>query len=272
MIRALFFDLDGTLLDSGKKIPQSACRAIRRCREKGVKVFFATARSPRFGQTLKWTQEEYDLFDGAIYANGACVELDGRRQFSIIDPAFVRDCVRTVRDFQNVHMSLHTPDDGYAFNFERDEKLMESWNLKDAILHEIDEETMNQTVKMMIFYDRLMDSTRELPPELSKTLASICDGRANVYVTDAGRSIQASAKDAGKLNAIERLRTALRLNPDEIAVFGDDYNDLEMISHYPSSVAMGNAVPQVKAAAGLITKSNDENGIAYALENLLRFE
>ena len=56
---------------------------------------------------------------------------------------------------------------------------------------------------------------------------------------------------------------------DEVAVFGDDVNDLEMIAFYPRSVAMGNAVEQVKQAAGYVTKTNDEGGIAHALEQIL---
>ncbi|MBQ2989721.1 MAG: HAD hydrolase family protein, partial [Clostridia bacterium] len=48
-----------------------------------------------------------------------------------------------------------------------------------------------------------------------------------------------------------------------------DINDLEMISFYPASVAMGNAAPQVKAAAGFITRTNDEDGVAYALSRFI---
>ena len=76
VIKALFFDLDGTLLNSDKEIPASAREAIAEYREKGVRVFFATARSPRLDQTLGWTRWEFALFDGGIYANGACVCLD----------------------------------------------------------------------------------------------------------------------------------------------------------------------------------------------------
>ena len=59
MIRAIFFDLDGTLLNSAKKIPASARTAIVDYRKRGVQIFFATARSPRLDQTLNWTEEEF---------------------------------------------------------------------------------------------------------------------------------------------------------------------------------------------------------------------
>lgn len=52
-------------------------------------------------------------------------------------------------------------------------------------------------------------------------------------------------------------------------MFGDDLNDVEMLSHCPNSVAMGNAHPQAKAVAAHVTHSCDEDGIAHALRNIL---
>lgn len=269
MIRAVFFDLDGTLLDSDKKIPQSARNAIARVRKLGTKVFFATARSPRLRQTIHWTDEEFSLFDGGIYENGACVEIGNEQNHCYIDPRAVKICIDGAAKWQDVHLSLHTPQDGYAFNFLPDERIVESWGLKDARILEINEETIRRTTKMMIFYDRLTDSVRELPPELWPELKASCDGLANVYLTDAGRSIQVTGKDSGKLKAIEGVRKRLGFGIDEVAVFGDDVNDLEMISFYPNSVAMGNAVPEVKAAARFVTAANDEGGIALQLDKMI---
>lgn len=66
-----------------------------------------------------------------------------------------------------------------------------------------------------------------------------------------------------------RLAQKLGLSREEIAVFGDDLNDVEMLSHCPNSVAMGNAHPQAKAVAAHVTHSCDEDGIAHALRNIL---
>ena len=73
-MKALFFDLDGTLLDSGKKIPASAVEALLAARAKGVKVFVCTGRSLRVEKMLGWTTE-MTLFDGGVYctAVGAAV-------------------------------------------------------------------------------------------------------------------------------------------------------------------------------------------------------
>ncbi len=60
----------------------------------------------------------------------------------------------------------------------------------------------------------------------------------------------------------------LGLTQEEIAVFGDDLNDMEMLSHCPNSVAMGNAHPRIKEIAAHVTLSNDADGIAHALKSI----
>lgn len=269
MIRAVFFDLDGTLLDSKKRIPDSARAAIRRCRDQGVRVYFATARSPRLDQTLDWMEDEFALFDGGIYSNGACVMLGDTVEYRFIDPAVVRLCMEKVKAFEGVHLSLHMPQEEYAFNFPVDTSMYKSWGLANARICALDETAAERTTKMLLFYDRLTDSQRELPVKLMETIRDSCGKLAKVYASDEGRTIQISGGEAGKLQAIEQIRKDAGWSAEEVAVFGDDVNDLEMIAFYPHSVAMGNGVDTVKQAAGFVTRANDEGGIAYALEYLL---
>lgn len=269
MIRAVFFDLDGTLLDSTKRIPDSAKAAIRRCREAGVRAYIATARSPRLDQTLGWTEDEFALFDGCIYSNGACVMLDGTVQYRFIDPRAVRACVEKAAAFEGLHLSLHMANEEYAFNFPVDASMHQSWGLANARICPLDEAAMSRTTKMLLFYDHLTDSQKVLPAQAVETIRRSCGTLAKVYMSDEGRTLQVSGSEAGKLAAIEQIRKEMGWRMDEVAVFGDDVNDLEMIEFYPGSVAMGNAVQQVKDAAGFVTKTNDEGGIAYALDKLM---
>lgn len=269
MIKAVFFDLDGTLLNSEKRVPDSAVEAIRSMREKGIKVYFASARSPRLDQTLNWTDREFSLFDGGIYCNGASVKMDGEMKSFYMDKGAVREITQIVSKYENVHLSLHAPDEGYAFNFKIDASMNKTWGLETAKVKDIDEDAMETCIKILVFYDHLTDSAVCLPKELTDEFTKKLSSRTRFYITDAGKAVQFSDRDVSKLSSIKHVQKKLGLTDDEISVFGDDVNDLEMISYYKNSVAMGNGAKIVKAKAGFITKDNDEDGIAYAVYRYL---
>lgn len=269
MIKALIFDLDGTLLDSSKRIPDSACEALRACRNRGVRIYFCTARSARLDKMLGWGEREFSLFDGGIYCNGAVMRLDGETRHAFIDPAAVQGTLDMLRDYEGVHLSLHMENEVHAFNFTLPDDMLGPWGLTREEIAVIDDHACRTATKLLIFHDSLVDAVRTLPEELFGRLEGVLGDLASFYLTDQGRTIQAVSLDAGKKQAIRRLRAELMLNADEIAVFGDDVNDLEMLSDCPNSVAMGNGAAAVKAAAAHVTRSNDEGGVAFALRELL---
>lgn len=267
-MKALFFDLDGTLLDSGKKIPASAAEALRAARRKGVKVFVCTGRSLRVEKMLGWTTE-MQLFDGGVYCNGACICLDGETHYVFIAPEAVRAVLEEVTRYEGVHTSLNGEGAEHAFNFTPPQSMMGPWGMKPEDIYPLDDTAINHCTKMLVFYKELVNSTRKLPEELYPRLLARCGDLATMYLTDQGATIQVVSRESSKREGIERVRKALGIAPEELAVFGDDLNDLEMISAYPVSVAMGNAVEAVKAAAKYVTLDNDMGGIAYALKEIL---
>jgi len=267
MIKALFFDLDGTLLTSAKTVAPSTLTALQACRAQGVKLFIATGRSPRLDRTLDWTPEMLALFDGGVFSNGACVRLNGEERWARIDPEAVQHCVR-IAGQSGARISLHMDDGGHAFNFDLPRSVWGPWGVNEGNILPLDDHAAGRTVKMLIFHENLVDSVTLLPPELLGELQSAVGDRVSLYLTDQGRTIQLAAKDVSKLTGIEKIRTALGLAPEELAVFGDDLNDLPMLRQYPHSVAMGNAEPEVQAAAAILTDSCDADGIVQALRRL----
>ena len=268
-MKALFFDLDGTLLGSDKRIPASAKEALRKARQRGVKVYLASARSPRLGETLGWTEEEFSLFDGGVYSNGGYVEAEGQGRYAFIDRAAVEEIVAAVQAEGQVHMSLHTPGHGYTLNFPATQSLMQSWGITEANLRPLDGNTMAHTAKILIFWRELVGETQLMPEALCRQLTAICEGRARLYITDQGATMQVTSLEAGKLAAIRGIQRQMGWADREIAVFGDDLNDLEMISACPVSIAMGNGAEAVKAAAKYVTRANDDGGVAWALKEIL---
>lgn len=265
MLKAAFFDLDGTLLDDEKRIPASAREAILRARAAGVRTYIVTARSPRLQVTLGWGDAEFALFDGAIHSNGAILRLGDALHYCFIHPEAVRRCLREAACANGVEMSLHLPEDGHSFTFPADEQRLRRWRVSREQVFPIDDDTIARTLKLLIFHGDLTDDRPPLPAGLGQRLENCCEGLCRILVTDQGRTIQAVPLEAGKLNAVERIRLSLGLTMDEVTVFGDDLNDLEMIAHYPRSVAMGNGHEQVKAAAGYVTCANTAGGIAQGL-------
>ena len=264
MIKALFFDLDGTLLTSGKAIAPSARAAILECRRRGVGVYIATGRSPRLDKTLDWTADDLALFDGGVYSNGACVVMDGEAHWEHIAPAAVAECIRFAGRY-GTHISLHMADGAHAFNFELPRSVWGPWGVNEGNVIPLDEAAMARTVKMLLFHEHLVDSVTLLPPGMLPEMQAAVGDCVSLYLTDQGRTIQAAARAVSKLTGVERIRTALGLREDELAVFGDDLNDLPMLKRYPVSIAMGNAVDEVKQAASRVTAANDADGIAQAL-------
>ncbi len=86
-------------------------------------------------------------------------------------------------------------------------------------------------------------------------------------LSDRGTLCLVMNRNASKLNAVKRLTEQMGIAASEVAVFGDDYNDLEMIKYFGLGVAMANAIDDVRQAADAVTAfSNNEDGAARFIE------
>ncbi len=270
IIRALFFDLDGTLLTSEKTLAPSTREALRACREKGISLFIATARTPLLETMLGWTEIELGFFDGGIYCNGACEKLHGQTRYAFLPAAVVAGCVKTVESFPGLHLALQLKDELHAFNCPLANFAYPLWGIDPQLSVLLNPNVFNQTVKILIYFENLVDSVTDLPSSLVNLCQTICMDQANVYLTDQGKVLQITNSQTSKFKSIDHLRRQLNLKPEEIAVFGDDWNDLEMLTGFPNGVVMGNADRELRCQIRYQTQSNDEDGIAYALHTLMR--
>jgi Cof subfamily protein (haloacid dehalogenase superfamily) len=75
--------------------------------------------------------------------------------------------------------------------------------------------------------------------------------------------------DANKGKVVEFLSSSFDIAPEEIATIGDMENDILMFAHLGMSIAMGNAASEVRSAANELTRRNDEEGFAYAVNNFI---
>jgi len=117
-----------------------------------------------------------------------------------------------------------------------------------------------QAVTKVLF--RLDEHLRHIP--------SMFSSFTNALITDGGALAQITAKEATKEAAVAALLGTLNIKPADVMAFGDDYNDLGLLSYCGYPVAMGNAVAELKERARLVTASNDQDGVAIVLEQLLK--
>ena len=119
--------------------------------------------------------------------------------------------------------------------------------------------------KLFLFSGDLeMLNTIRLRLEENPEIAVASSFVSNLEITDV---------KAQKGPVLKQYIESLGYTMDEVMVFGDSLNDLSMLSmDFGATVAMENAVPEVKQAAKYITKSNEENGVAYAIRELLRYQ
>lgn len=270
MIKALFFDLDGTLLNSEKKISQRTRTALEKCREKGYKLFLATARPPLLDRMLSWDKSMLSIFDGGTYYNGGCIKIGKRKEYLPVSDHIVHKIIDCVNSYDNYNIALQLADEKHAFRFGLEDKGYRSWGVNSEEALMLSQAGKNKTIKIIIFTLNLIDSVEPITDNLVASLEKMCVDEAQLYLTDSGKCIQIMGKSVNKLNSVETIRKNFGFEKDEIAVFGDDTNDEEMLSEYKYSIAMRNATDHVKKTAGYVTLDNNRDGIEYAIANILK--
>lgn len=256
MIKALFFDVDGTLVSfQTHNVPQSTCDALRRAREKGVKIFTATGR-PR--QLLDNIPEVEQLMDGYILATGAlCTYGDEVVRKDVIPEDEVRDVVRFCTELGVPTVVVGTNDIQIVnrndeFNHVFRDMLKVKYNKFDVPLDEVIAQGVLQITPFLT-----PDEERRLLPSLpgctsARWYPTFCD------ITSAA---------ADKANGICSIAQHLGIDLSETMAFGDGGNDISMLQTVGTGVAMGNALDEVKAHADYVTTDVDNDGVKNALEH-----
>lgn len=272
-IRALFLDIDGTLLDSHKQVPATALRAIQACRSRGIAVYAATGRAGDLDQQLASTWHPDLPMDG-VFHNGACLRLGPHEDQLCLDPGEVNRIIQCCETDPELNISLQYGDWGIAFRHPLDPGQTQLWGIRDggrAFLRpwpDMAPGACDGILKLMVFPRGPWGTQGDLT-SLHRQLTESDSIRANLCLSDRGAIIQAMHPGANKRNGVERALAILGLAPESVAVVGDDTNDLEMLAAFPHSVAMGNAPAAVKAAARHVAPSHDADGLARAIELLL---
>lgn len=247
MIKMLVTDLDGTFLRTDKTVSSRTKETFARCREAGIKTAYATAR----GSSAPAVAPP-ELFDGTITMNGALAKAGGEIIYSRLIPAGIARALLIACDKRGLKITSEYRDVHYT-NFARPNDWTDvgyNWEITDLSRHDKDAEkiyTYDLTPDDRLFINRL------LPDELYSVMSN--DGILFIM-----------HKDATKARAVAALATFWGIRPSEIVAFGDDLNDLDMLSFAGFGVAMRNGCAEAKRAADYICDANDNDGVAQWME------
>ncbi|HEM6115873.1 Cof-type HAD-IIB family hydrolase [Streptococcus pluranimalium] len=280
MVKIIFLDVDGTLVDYDNRIPESAVKAIRLARDKGHKVYVCTGRSRAEMQPEIW-----DIgIDGMIGGNGSYVE---DNEEVVMHQLISKDDAKHIVDW------LHSR--GLEFYLESNNGLFASENFKEAArpvlreyslrkgkteeevkdqeaedaLHgliyggELYRDDLNKVSFILSDYQDHLDSIEEFPNLEAHTWG----GRGETALFgDLG------VKDINKAYAIAVLLKHLGAEQKDTIAFGDAKIDIPMLDYCQIGVSMGNGGPEILKMADMVTDDVAEDGLYNAFEALGLFD
>ena len=255
MIKAIFFDVDGTLLSQKQgKVPISTQRALRRVRKKGIKRFIATGR--HMIELSKLPVMEIP-FNGYLTLNGNLILDENKKAYAgtpiSADEVEVLSGIFRAKKIPFVMISADKRFINYVDDVVVETQASTHGTIPDiGNVSDYDGEKIYQCIAFVQDHER-------------KVLDEILDECSILSWNPTG--IDIVARGSGKAAGIAQFIEEQGLDRSEIMAFGDGENDIEMLKFAGTGVAMGNASDEVKAAADYVTDSVDDNGIENALKH-----
>lgn len=269
-IKLIAIDMDGTLLNSQKKLTQRSLDTLNEAAARGIWVVPSTGRMVQgLPEYIKVLPTRY-----IITINGGCV-WDLKENVSIyeanIPHARAMEVIEFIQKYDAVNecycnneallskesyslIDYHIPD-SLAAVVKGNRKALDDYigTMRDK---------RADVQKIQLFFhdnDKRLEAIREIE-ELYPDLLVTCSQTYNIEI---------NAASANKGNALEILARHLGMDMEQTIAFGDGGNDKSMLLASGYAVAMANGTDEIKAVADYITLSNDEDGVAVAIEKLI---
>ena len=265
--KALALDLDGTLTDSNKKIPQENKEAIWKAIDKGVIIILASGR-PTMGITGIAKELELDKRGGIIVAfNGGRI-YDCKSGNMISGYVFPHELIPEVCATAEKHdvIPLSYNDTQIICENDTDEYVIKECICNYTSVLKVDNlpEALDFPITKLLVvgvHEKLLGVQAELLEKYSDQME--CFFSESYF-------LEAAAKGIGKDAALAMVCEHLGITKDELMVCGDGLNDVSMFDFAGFAVGMKNSYPEAAAHADVIVpKTNDECGVAYAIEKYI---
>ncbi|MBU9723462.1 Cof-type HAD-IIB family hydrolase [Bacillus alkalicola] len=254
-VRAVFIDMDGTLLTKANEVTKRNKEAIHMLINQGIKVFLATGR--QYDITVPY-HELLGLKTPMICLNGAAIydgyngKLIQKKTIEIDEELFHRI---TAEEMCNV--IVHTEEGTYCK--ERSEEV-NIWTLEGRVppkyIGDLRHANYGEVLKYSV-------NTGKVSRSLAKPFTE------DKEVIHWNNGFELLARGVSKWSAIQTLIRAYGISREEVVTIGDGPNDVTMLRHAGLGVAMGNAAKNVKANADMIIGYHDEDALAVFFESYL---
>lgn len=264
-IKLIAIDMDGTLLTDHQTITPKNVEAIQAATKAGIQVVLASGR-PLTG--LKHYSEQLGLWSKGHYTvtfNGALVQENLTDQ-PILEHTLPFETFQTFYELsQKLGLHIHAEDKDAMYTPNRaisrytaGESALVDLPLNYRPMAEFDPKA--RFSKVMLIDDPKLIAAAQ--PKIPQSL------RDQYYIVNSTPYfIEVMNKNVSKGKAIAELAQYLHLQANEVMAIGDERNDLTMLDYAGTGVAMGNAVPQVKAKANVITLTNNDSGVGQAIQD-----
>lgn len=257
-VKAIFFDIDGTLVPLGSKgIPDEVSEAIATVRKNGVKVFIST------GRHIEWVDNLGDTeFDGYVTVNGGMCLLADRKTCIYCRPIDKADIDRLIPFSHTSPMPfVVVPAQGGIFINRIDDNVKyvaETLHIKHIDVKDIATAKDMEVVQLMAFGSA---KEREESDVFKNVLKNCVATSWNPYFCDV------IPRGSDKSVGIDKMLEYFGIPLSETMAFGDGGNDIGMLRHVAIGVAMGNAGNEVKEAADYVTTSDTDHGVVNAFRH-----
>lgn len=260
MRKVIFFDIDGTLVHHEhreKKIPNSVITELDRLKSAGYLLFLASGRPYSF---INAAIANYQ-FDGFVLCNGAHVEYQDKVLYhKVMNYEDIKKLTNTLKAkgceyiIETNRASYLNPEYKVLHNFFIGVDINES-----LLLHNFDEdEVSSKALKLEV---SAKESIRhEVEEYLQNKFNYDCHGTENAF--------EIYSAEVNKAVGVRKVLEHFNIKTENSYAFGDGLNDIEMIQEVGHGIAMGNAVPELKAVANHICGNVFEDGLAKALQEI----
>ena len=267
MIKHLFSDMDGTVLNSNGQMSEFTIKTIK---ESGLPFTLVSARSPQKMENIINTLG----IDGIhVSFNGALIFEKKNNEKIILhrqplDFSVARNLVLDLRDkFPSTGISLY---DVLNWNIDLEtDAIIGEYNIVKVAYSIVDFKEYFREEKE-IYKVSFIEYNKEIFEKIVDYVQKKYSNEELTFQRSLNGYLEITHMDAKKSKGIELISEFEKLTKNEVAAFGDGQNDIPMFESVGYSVVMGNASDDVKKYADYVTKSNNKDGVAYAIENFIK--